>query len=95
MLYNSDTGPRVLQPLAVLAALEGHSENLRLCLDNGAVIDRHLARAIGKGKLKDPEMVDATAPYKAQIEELSRGRKGADGQYTDEQLEEWFGDIEW
>ena len=95
MLYENDTGPRVLQPLAVLAAIEGRSRTLKLCPDTGAVIDRHLARAIGKGKRKDPEMVEVTAPYKAQIEEMSRGRKGPDGRYTDEQLEEWCGDIEW
>ena len=74
--------------------MEGYTKILKLCLDNGAVIDRHLARAVGKGKREDPEMAEVAAPSKAQIEEMSRGRKGADGQYTDQQLEEWFGGIE-
>ena len=95
-LHQDTANPNPVQPVAVLAALEGHDKILKLCLDKGALIDRQLARAIGKGKgRKSPEMAEVIAPYKAQITEKTRGRKGPDGNFTDEQLEEWYGDIEW
>jgi hypothetical protein len=46
-----------LQPLAALAASEGHAEILQLCLDKGAVFDRDLDAAVEQG-LQDTAMLE-------------------------------------
>jgi hypothetical protein len=57
-----EKSPRIpLQPLATLAAHEGHAEILRLCLDEGATFDRYLDWATSHGLLyspRDPTMLD-------------------------------------
>jgi len=57
-----ENSPRIpLQPLATLAAYEGHAEILRLCLDEGAIFDRYLDKATFHGLLyspRDPTMLD-------------------------------------
>lgn len=84
-----------IQPLAVLAAREGRGKILQLCLDRGAVIDRHLARSIGLGNIRHPELEKVTAPYDALVQKATKPRVGPDGKYTAEQLEEWYGGINW
>ena len=84
-----------LIPLAVLAAQEGLSPILKLCLDKGASFDRYLARACASAALKYPEIEKVVAPYDDTIGALTEGRKDPDGSYTGEQIEEWFGDINW
>ena len=82
-------------PLAVLAAREGLSPILQMCLDKGASFDRYLARACAKGGHDYPEVDKVVTPYDDTIRGLLEGIRGPDGKFTAEQLEEWYGGINW
>ena len=90
---NPDVVPYV--PLAVLAAREGLGPILQLCLDKGASFDRYLARACAQGVYDHPEIDKVVIPDDDTIKGLLEGRRDSDGRFTAEQLEEWFGGIDW
>jgi hypothetical protein len=91
--FNPDIIP--FNPLAVLAAREVLGEILQFCLERGVTWDRYLARACYEGSLHHPEVGKVIAPHAKAITRLTEGRKGPDGNYTPEQLEEWWGGINW
>ena len=82
-------------PLAVFAASEGLSQILCHCLAKGVTFDRYLARACADGSFHHPEIAQATEPYSNIIANLTEGRRAPDGNFTGEQLEEWWGGINW
>ena len=82
-------------PIAVIAAHEGLSMTLQLCLDKGVKFDRYLARACADGGRRYPEVERVVALYEDTIRKLPRGRMAPDGNFTAEQLVEWFGGINW
>jgi hypothetical protein len=83
-------------PLAVLAAQNGLPSILQLCLDNGAKLDWFLARTCADGAHRYPEIDTVDSPkYDETISKLLEGKRNADGNSLGEQLEEWFGGIDW
>ena len=79
----------------MLAAREGLAPVLQLCLDRGVSFDRYLARACADAYHDYPEVDKVITPYDETIGRLLEGRRGPDGKFTGEQLEEWFGGINW
>ena len=84
---NPDVVP--YQQLAVLAAREGCASILKLCIEKGAVFDRYLAKTARRSAGQFEGIREVTAPYEAIIAENTKPRRGPDGMYTNEQLQEW------
>lgn len=95
-IRNMDDGPDPIQPLIVLAVLQGHAKIVQFCLDSGAVVDRRLAHALKRTWSVNSEELDIVLkPYEIEIREASQQEFGPDGRPTPRQIEESFGDINW
>jgi len=90
-----------LQPLATLAARKGHTEILKFCLDEGAIVDANLKRAVELASKKNPAMDNVLGDTKEKLSESSKNKKQTQMKrrrnepWSPEQLEEWFGDLPW